>query len=80
MMTIFFTKQNEIKSYNDAKDCNTDVYSRYFNYMLNLGIYIPPSQYECMFFSLALNQEDIDKIINSNFKALQKIKDEEYIN
>ena len=80
MMTIFFTKQNEIKSYHDAKDCNTDVYSRYFNYMLNFGIYIPPSQYECMFFSLALNQEDIDKIINSNFKALQKIKDEEYIN
>ena len=80
MMTIFFTKQNEIKSYQDAKECNTDIYSRYFNYMLNFGIYIPPSQYECMFFSLALNQEDIDKIINSNFKALQKIKDEEHIN
>ena len=41
--------------------------------MLEQGIYLPPSPYECLFFSAALEKEDIDKFINANKIALEKI-------
>jgi glutamate-1-semialdehyde aminotransferase len=41
--------------------------------MLDMGIYLPPSQYECCFFSLALSDSDIKKFLMANKIALQKI-------
>ena len=42
--------------------------------MLKMGIYLPPSQYECLFLSNKIGDTDIKKIIESNYKALKKIK------
>ena len=73
MMTLFFTDKSEINNYDDAIECDIKKYAKYFKYMLDMGIYLPPSQYECCFFSLALSDSDIKKILRANKIALQKI-------
>ena len=71
MMTLFFTDQEKIETYNDAVRCNLDQYAKYFKNMLDMGIYLPPSQYECMFISSAYSEDDIKKIIDCNKKSLE---------
>tara|TARA_B100000579_G_scaffold283176_1_gene234531 strand:+ start:2404 stop:3684 length:1281 start_codon:yes stop_codon:yes gene_type:complete len=73
MMTLFFTESNSVSNFDDALNCDTDKYAKYFKNMLDLGIYLPPSQYECCFFSTALSDGDIDKIIKSNKIALKNL-------
>ena len=74
MMTLFFTDSKKIKNYNDAQKCNTEKYSEFFKIMLDNGVYLPPSQFEAMFISTALNKNDINKIIDTCSIALKKIK------
>ena len=74
MMTLFFSDLDNVKNYSEAKKCNTTLYSKYFKSMLELGIYLPPSQFECLFLSNRIDENDIDKIIDSNLKSLKKIK------
>ena len=74
MMTLFFTDLNKIKNYNDAQKCNTEKYSNFFQIMLDNGVYLPPSQFEAMFISTALNKNDINKIIDACNTAFKKIK------
>ena len=76
MMTLFFSDKNEINNYEDALDLDTDRYAKYFKHMLDMGIYLPPSQYECLFLSSVLDEKDIDHLIKSNRKALEKLKNE----
>ena len=74
MMTLFFTEKNYVRNFKDANQCDTNLYAKYFNQMLKMGIYLPPSQYECLFLSNKIGDKDIKKIIESNYKALKKIK------
>ena len=74
MMTLFFTEKNYVRNFKDANQCDTNLYAKYFNQMLKMGIYLPPSQYECLFLSNKIGDTDIKKIIESNYKALKKIK------
>ena len=74
MMTLFFSDKNQINNYNDALELNTEQYAKYFKSMLNMGVYLPPSQYECLFLSTAINDDDIDHLIKSNKKALEELK------
>ena len=74
MMTLFFTDKKEINNYEDALGCDTSKYGEYFKLMLDMGVYLPPSQFECCFFSLALTNFDVDRIIKANKTALNKMK------
>ncbi len=74
MMTLFFSDKNQINNYNDALELNTMQYAKYFKSMLNMGVYLPPSQYECLFLSTAIDDDDIDHLIKSNKKALEELK------
>ena len=74
MMTLFFSSKERIENYDDAKECDTKLYSKYFHSMLENGVYLPPSQYECMFLSNKIDDNDIQRIIDSNLKSLKKIK------
>ena len=74
MMTLFFSDKNQINNYNDALELNTKQYAKYFKSMLHMGVYLPPSQYECLFLSTAINDDDIDHLIKSNKKALEQLK------
>ena len=74
MMTLFFSDKNQINNYNDALELNTKQYAKYFKSMLHMGVYLPPSQYECLFLSTAIDDDDIDHLIKSNKKALEELK------
>ena len=73
MMTLFFSNSERVKDYTEANKCNTTHYSQYFKSMLEFGVYLPPSQYECLFLSNKIDEYDIEKIIDSNLKSLKKI-------
>jgi glutamate-1-semialdehyde 2,1-aminomutase len=73
MMTLFFSKKDCIENFNDAKNCDTNLYAKYFKSMLEMGVYLPPSQYECLFLSSKIDEDDINKIIDSNLNSLKKI-------
>lgn len=62
LLTTFFTKENVI-NYNTAITSNKEIFIKYFKRMLERGIYIAPSQYEAMFISDALTDEQIKQTI-----------------
>lgn len=74
MMTLFFNPLNEITSFDDAMKSDTNKYAQYFKLALESGIYLAPSQFECSFISAAHTDDDIEKTIEANLKALQQIK------
>ena len=59
-MSAFFTGEN-VKDYTGATSSDTKAYADYFNYMLENGIYVAPSQFEAMFVSFAHTEDDIEK-------------------
>ncbi|MCX9024894.1 MAG: glutamate-1-semialdehyde 2,1-aminomutase [Candidatus Methanoperedens sp.] len=48
-------------NYQDALKCDKEKFNVFFKKMLADGIFLPPSQYETNFLSLAHSQDDIDK-------------------
>ncbi len=64
MLTIFFTKLKEVKSYSDVKTCDTKIFEKYFKHMIESGINIPPSQFEALFLSAVHTEEDIEKFLD----------------
>ncbi len=60
LMSVFFTEK-EVIDYESAITSDTLKYAKYFNYMINQGIYLAPSQFEAMFMSYAHSMEDIKK-------------------
>ncbi len=64
MMTVFFTKE-PVTDYASAKKADTQRYAKFFQGMLQRGIYLAPSQFEAAFVSLAHSQRDIEDTINA---------------
>lgn len=58
MATIFFTS-DPVRNYEEAKQSDTAQFARFFHYLLDRGIYFPPSQFEATFLSAAHTAEDI---------------------
>ncbi|NOY97052.1 MAG: glutamate-1-semialdehyde 2,1-aminomutase [Chlorobi bacterium] len=73
MMTMFFTDEAKVTSFDEAMASDTEKYAAYFKMSLDSGIYIAPSQFECLFVSYAHTDEDIDKIIAANLEALKQL-------
>jgi glutamate-1-semialdehyde 2,1-aminomutase len=65
MITPFFVRKAgvAVNNFSDACACDTQAYARFFNAMLERGIYLPPSQYEAWFVGLAHDAGDIDETI-----------------
>lgn len=58
MSTIFF-HPGPIRNYDEAKQSDTARFSRFFHYLLENGIYFPPSQFEAAFVSAAHTADDL---------------------
>jgi glutamate-1-semialdehyde 2,1-aminomutase len=69
MFTIFFTTQ-PVRNYADAKASDTRRFARFFWSMLRQGIYLPPSQFEACFVSLALDEAMLEKTVQAARTAL----------
>jgi glutamate-1-semialdehyde 2,1-aminomutase len=59
---LFFTAQQVI-DYASAKTSDTQRFARFFWSMLGHGVYLPPSQFEGCFISLALEDEMIEETV-----------------
>src|SRR6059058_1886158 len=52
MATLFMTDE-PVRNFEDAQACDTERYGALFRHLLAQGVYVAPSQFECMFVSLA---------------------------
>ena len=74
MMTIFFTDKHEVRSFEDSKSCNLEMFKRYFLHMNKNGFNIPQSQFEALFLSSEHTKEHIDKFIEVFKEFVEKEK------
>ena len=72
MMTCFF-QSGPVTDYTSASESDTRRYAAFFNAMLEQGIYLAPSQFECTFVSLAHSDEDIDRTVVAAEKAVASL-------
>ncbi|MBI4347486.1 MAG: glutamate-1-semialdehyde 2,1-aminomutase [Elusimicrobia bacterium] len=70
MFTLFFTS-NAVRDYASAKTADTKRYARFFQAMLDAGVYLPPAQFEAAFLSAAHTPADIDRTIAAARRAFR---------
>ncbi len=64
MLTLFFTGA-PVDDYAAACRSDTAAFGRFFGAMLERGVYLPPSQFEAWFVSLAHTEEDIARTVDA---------------
>ncbi len=72
MFTLFFNP-DKVTNYTVSARNDTERFARYFQGMLDRGIYLPCSQFEANFTSVAMTNEDIDQTIQAAEEVLQEI-------
>jgi glutamate-1-semialdehyde 2,1-aminomutase len=72
MLTLFFTSA-AVNDFDSAKTSNTAQFAAFFRAMLEVGIYLPPSQFEAWFVSAAHTDDDLDRTLSSVRKALEEL-------
>ena len=72
MTQIYFT-ENEVYDYKTAQTSDTENFLKYFHLLLENGVFIAPSQYECGFISTSHSRDDLDKTLNAIEIALTKL-------
>ena len=73
MVTAFFTEQNAVTNFADAKTCDTGRFAVWFRELLENGVYWPPSQFEAAFLSAIMTETDLDSLAQAFRKAFQKV-------
>jgi glutamate-1-semialdehyde 2,1-aminomutase len=71
MFCLYFNP-SPVLNYEDAKRSDTQRFARYFWSMLAQGVYLPPSQFEACFISLALDDALLDETIQAVELALRE--------
>lgn len=71
MFCVYFNEQ-AVTNYEIAKTSDTARFARYFWSMLKRGIYLPPSQFESCFISLAFDDEMLQQTLEALTPALQE--------
>lgn len=74
MMSLFFTEQPVVDQ-ETAKTTDTDRYAAYFHGMLEEGVYLPPSQFEAIFFGTCHDQKALDVTLRAQRRVLERIHD-----
>jgi len=72
MYSLFFTNE-KVYDMASAKNCDTELFGKYFRGLLQEGVYIAPSQFETLFVSTPIKGEVVDHIIESNHKVLRAL-------
>src|SRR5271157_548538 len=72
MFTFFFTDK-QVTDWDNAATCDTARFGRFHNAMLNAGIWLPPSQFEAAFLSVAHTPREIELTIAAARDALKQV-------
>ena len=75
MICPFFVRNagDAVTNYAEATACDTAAYARFFHAMLDGGIYLPPSQFEAWFPSLAHDDAAVQKTLTAAGAALDAV-------
>lgn len=74
-MTTFFFQPGPVTDWTSAARSDTRAYAKFFWMMLERGVYLPCSQFEALFLSVAMQEDDIRQTVSaadSAFAALSR--------
>lgn len=69
MFGLFFTEESQVTNYQQAINCNSAEFNRFYHGMLAQGVYLAPASYEAGFVSLAHN----DTVIDDTLRAAEQV-------
>jgi glutamate-1-semialdehyde 2,1-aminomutase len=72
LLTLFF-HDGPVRDYADAKAADGDRYAAFCRALLDRGVYLPPSQFEAWFPSLAHTDEQIERTLSAAAEALREV-------
>lgn len=73
IFTLFFTSK-KVVDYTSAKTSQLEFFKRFHRSLLDKGVYLPPSQFECSFLSTAHSKEDVEKTVETIKASIKLIK------
>jgi len=72
MMSVFFTDV-PVVNFATAKTSDTKRFAKYFQKLLDEGVFIAPSQFEGMFISLAHTEDDLAQTVEAQRRVLKSL-------
>jgi glutamate-1-semialdehyde 2,1-aminomutase len=72
LLTLFFAERPP-RNYDQAKACDLDAFAAFCRGMLDRGIYLPPSQFEAWFPSLAHGDEHVERTLGAAREVLEAL-------
>jgi glutamate-1-semialdehyde 2,1-aminomutase len=73
LVTLFFSER-QVTDYESARACDLEAHAAFCRAMLDRGIYLPPSQFEAWFPSLAHTQAHVERTVAAAREALAAIR------
>ncbi len=73
MLGVLLTEQDQVASFEDVQNCDAERFGRFFDAMLEQGIYLAPSAFEASFMSIAHSDADIDETLRAAERALEQL-------
>lgn len=65
MFSVFLGTNGPVTNYEQAQQQSAPAFAAFFHAMLDQGIYLPPSGYECWFLSAVHDEQVVDRIIDA---------------
>ena len=72
-MTCCYFNESPVRNMGDAMKCDREKFAKYFQGMLESGVYLAPSQFEAGFISAAHDDESIEKTISAAFNVMKQL-------
>jgi glutamate-1-semialdehyde 2,1-aminomutase len=69
-MFTFFLGVGKVRSFADTQQADKEAFGRFFQGLLRRGIYMPPSQFEAAFISLAHTEADVERLAEAAAESL----------
>jgi glutamate-1-semialdehyde 2,1-aminomutase len=72
LLTLFFS-ETPVRDYEGAKACDLERHAAFCRAMLERGVYLPPSQFEAWFPSLAHGEAELERTLAAARDALERV-------
>jgi glutamate-1-semialdehyde 2,1-aminomutase len=64
-MATLFAREGAVTCFEDAAASDTELYGALFRHLLGSGVYVAPSQFECLFVSTAHGDDEVDATVEA---------------
>jgi glutamate-1-semialdehyde 2,1-aminomutase len=64
-MATLFAREGDVTDFRGAAASDTDRYGALFRHLLERGVYVAPSQFECLFVSTAHGEREVDATVDA---------------